>query len=117
MATAPLLTPVLASLATLAIAVALDLALAEPPARVHPVALFGSVVGRFDRSWSRPRLVGVAVAVGLPIGVAAFAGGIVAAASFALPAFSALPVSSPERSSSRPSASECCWRRPPRSSN
>lgn len=92
MATAPLLTPVLASLATLAIAVALDLALAEPPARVHPVALFGSVVGRFDRSWSRPRLVGVAVAVGLPIGVAAFAGGIVAAASFALPAFSALPV-------------------------
>jgi len=93
MATAPP-PPVLASLATLAIAVALDLALAEPPARVHPVALFGSVVGRFDRSWSRPRLVGVAVAVavGLPIGVAAFAGGIVAAASFALPAFSALPV-------------------------
>jgi len=63
------------------------------PPESTPVALFGSVVGRFDRSWSRPRLVGVAVAVGLPIGVAAFAGGIVAAASlrFFLP-FSALPV-------------------------
>ncbi|WP_049911128.1 CobD/CbiB family cobalamin biosynthesis protein [Halorubrum lipolyticum] len=73
--------PALAPLAALAIAVALDLALAEPPARVHPVALFGSIVGRFDRSWSHPRSVGVAVAVGLPLGAAAIAGGIVAVAA------------------------------------
>jgi adenosylcobinamide-phosphate synthase len=82
----------LALLAALAIAVALDLAIAEPPARVHPVALFGSVVGRFDRSWPRPRLVGVAVAVGLPLAAATFAGGMVAVVSVALPAFPALSV-------------------------
>lgn len=70
----------LAPLAALTIAVALDLALAEPPARVHPVALFGSIVGRFDRSWSRPRPVGVAVAVALPLAAAAVAGGVVAVA-------------------------------------
>ncbi|WP_435094605.1 CobD/CbiB family cobalamin biosynthesis protein [Halorubrum sp. N11] len=81
-----------APLAALAIAVALDLAVAEPPARIHPVALFGSVVGRFDRSWSRPRLVGVAVAVGLPVAAAAVAGGLVAVVSLALPASPALPV-------------------------
>jgi adenosylcobinamide-phosphate synthase len=75
----------IAPLAALAIAVALDLAIAEPPARVHPVALFGSVAGRFDRSWSRPRLVGVAVAVGLPIVAAAVAGGIVAVVVAAAP--------------------------------
>jgi adenosylcobinamide-phosphate synthase len=74
---APALAPALGPLAALTLALALDLTLAEPPARVHPVALFGSVVGRFDRSWSRPRLVGVAVAVGLPIGAAAVAGGLV----------------------------------------
>ena len=74
----------LAPLAALTIAVALDLAFGEPPARVHPVALFGSVAGRFDRPWSRPRPVGVAVAVVFPIGAAsAAAGSVVAAAVFA----------------------------------
>ncbi|WP_050033125.1 CobD/CbiB family cobalamin biosynthesis protein [Halorubrum halophilum] len=86
-----LLTAALAPLGALAIAVALDLALAEPPARVHPVALFGSVAGRFDRSWSRPRLVGVAVAVALPIGAAAVAVGVVAVAALVDP-FLAVPV-------------------------
>ncbi|WP_164932844.1 cobalamin biosynthesis protein, partial [Halorubrum amylolyticum] len=75
----------LAPLAALAIAVALDLALAEPPARTHPVALFGSVAARFDRSWSRPRLVGVAVAAGLPLAAAAVAGGVVAVAALGGP--------------------------------
>ena len=79
--------PALPALSALAIAVALDLAVAEPPARVHPVALFGSVVGRFDRPWSRPRSVGVAVAVGLPLVAAAIAGGIVAAVAVAGPPF------------------------------
>jgi len=79
------------ALAALAIAVALDLAVAEPPGRVHPVALFGSVVEPVDRSWSRPRPVGVAAAVGLPLAAAAVAGGVVAVASLALPAL-AVPV-------------------------
>ncbi len=63
--------------AALAIAVVLDLAVGEPPTRLHPVAWFGSLVEFVDRSWARPRLVGVAVAVGLPLGAAALAGGIV----------------------------------------
>ena len=67
------------ALAALAIAVALDLAIAEPPGRVHPVALFGSLAEPVDRSWSRPRPVGVAVAVGLPLLAAAVAGGVLAA--------------------------------------
>ncbi|WP_424014259.1 CobD/CbiB family cobalamin biosynthesis protein [Halorubrum xinjiangense] len=61
--------------APLLLAVALDLAFAEPPRRVHPVALFGSVVGTFDREWARPGLVGVAVAVALPLAAAAVCGG------------------------------------------
>ncbi|TKX80938.1 CobD/CbiB family cobalamin biosynthesis protein [Halorubrum sp. SD626R] len=73
--------PVAAPLAALAIAVALDLAVAEPPARVHPVALFGSVVGRVDREWARPGLVGGAAAVGLPLLAAAVAAGAVWAAA------------------------------------
>ena len=81
---APLPAPVLAALAAtaaLAVAVALDLAVAEPPGRVHPVALFGSVVDRVDRAWSRPRLVGVAAAVGLPLAAAALAGVVVTVAA------------------------------------
>ncbi|OYR41116.1 CobD/CbiB family cobalamin biosynthesis protein [Halorubrum sp. Ib24] len=69
------------ALAALAIAVALDLAAAEPPGRVHPVALFGSVVEPVDRSWSRPRPVGVAAAVGLPLLAAVVGGGAVWAAA------------------------------------
>ena len=64
----------------LAVAVALDLAVGEPPSRLHPVAWFGSIVGVFDRSWSQPRLVGVAIAIGLPIAAAGLAGGAVAVA-------------------------------------
>jgi len=77
--------PVVVPLAALALAVALDLAVAEPPARLHPVALFGSVVEPLDRSWSRPGLVGVAAAVGLPAVAAAIAGGAVWAAAAVAP--------------------------------
>ena len=80
-----------ALLGALAVAVALDLAFAEPPGRVHPVALFGSVVGAVDREWSRPRLVGVAAAVGLPLLAAAVGGGAAWVASVALPSL-AVPV-------------------------
>lgn len=73
--------PAVTLLAPLLLAVALDLAFAEPPRRVHPVALFGSVVGAFDREWARPGVVGVAVAVALPLAAAAVAGGGVALAA------------------------------------
>ncbi|UPV72870.1 adenosylcobinamide-phosphate synthase CbiB [Halorussus limi] len=54
-----------------AIALALDAAIAEPPRRLHPVALFGSLVAVFDREWSRPRIAGLAVAAALPLLAAA----------------------------------------------
>ena len=53
-----------------------DHLLGEPPARLHPVALFGRLVGPLDRSWRAPRLVGSAAAVGLPL----LAAGVVALA-------------------------------------
>ena len=68
---------VVALVAPVALAVALDLAVAEPPRRVHPVALFGRLVAPFDREWARPGLVGAAVAVALPLAAAAVAGGTV----------------------------------------
>ena len=76
-AIAALVAPSVTLLAPLLLAVALDLAFAEPPRRVHPVALFGSVVEPFDREWTRPGVVGVAVAAALPLTVAAVAGGAV----------------------------------------
>ncbi|SNR31270.1 adenosylcobinamide-phosphate synthase [Halorubrum ezzemoulense] len=74
---AALIAPAATLLAPVALALALDLAAAEPPHRAHPVALFGTLVGRFDREWGRPRLVGVAVAAGLPLAAAALCGGVV----------------------------------------
>jgi len=65
-----------AAAGAVAVALVLDAALAEPPTRIHPVARFGSLVGRFDREWPRPRLVGAAVAVALPL----FAAAVVVAA-------------------------------------
>lgn len=67
--------------AAVAVAAALDAAVAEPPASVHPVARFGRLVGAVDREWSNPRRVGVAAAVSLPLAFAAVAGGVVAAGS------------------------------------
>ncbi|ELZ54337.1 CobD/CbiB family cobalamin biosynthesis protein [Halorubrum distributum] len=67
--------PAATLLAPLFLAVALDLLVAEPPRRIHPVALFGRIVGPFDREWARPGLVGVVVAVALPLAAAAVAGG------------------------------------------
>ena len=69
--------PAATLIAPLLLAVALDLAVAEPPRRIHPVALFGSVVGPLDREWARPGLVGVAVAIVFPFAAAAVAGGAV----------------------------------------
>jgi len=54
-----------------ALAAALDLAVGEPPERLHPVAWFGRAVAPLDRAWERPRLVGSLAAVGLPLAGAA----------------------------------------------
>ena len=68
--------------AAVVLASALDAAVAEPPARIHPVALFGRLVAWVDRGgersggWASPRVVGVAAAVVLPV----LAAGVVAAA-------------------------------------
>jgi len=68
------------SLATGSVAVALllDVVVGEPPTKVHPVAWFGRLVDALDREWSRPRSVGVALALGLPTVVAAVTGVTVA---------------------------------------
>ncbi|WP_209485707.1 CobD/CbiB family cobalamin biosynthesis protein [Halorubrum alkaliphilum] len=71
-------TPAVPLLVALGVAVAVDTAVGEPPTRFHPVAWFGSVVGRVDREWSRPRVVGAAVAIGLPLAAAVAAGVAVA---------------------------------------
>ena len=52
----------------------LDVAVGEPPDRVHPVAWFGRVVGTLDRDWGRPRAVGVVLALSLPVIAAGLVG-------------------------------------------
>ncbi len=63
-------------------AAVLDALFAEPPGRVHPVALLGRVVARVDRRCDgnsrasdgvRPRVVGLLVAVAFPLGFASVA--------------------------------------------
>jgi len=48
-------------------AVSLDRVVGEPPARLHPVAWFGRLIGPLDRSWDAPRLVGAVGAFCLPL--------------------------------------------------
>jgi adenosylcobinamide-phosphate synthase len=66
----------LMAVTSIGLSLLLDLLFGEFPGRVHPVALFGRLVGWVDRPWSTPRLVGTVVAVVLPVGAAALAGGI-----------------------------------------
>ncbi|MCL7416317.1 MAG: adenosylcobinamide-phosphate synthase CbiB [Halalkalicoccus sp.] len=68
-------------LAALALAVGLELAFGEPPARVHPVAWFGRAVERVDREWTHPRAVGLAVALLLPALAAGAVAGVVSLAA------------------------------------
>lgn len=63
-----------------AVAFLLDLLVAETPERIHPVVLFGRLVGPFDRAWSHPRIVGSIVATGLPLLAAGLLGGLIALA-------------------------------------
>ncbi|MFC6731823.1 adenosylcobinamide-phosphate synthase CbiB [Haladaptatus sp. DYSN1] len=61
------------------LAFALDALFAEPPSRVHPVALFGRLVAPLDRAWPAPKLVGTAIATLLPLAAAAVAFASIAA--------------------------------------
>lgn len=63
------------------LSLALDALLEEFPGRIHPVALFGRVVARFDRSWSAPDAVGTLVAAVLPLTAATVGGGVTALAT------------------------------------
>lgn len=74
-----------AAAGAVALAFGLDAAVAEPPRRVHPVAWFGRAVAPFDREWSRPHVVGVAVAVALPLAAASVVGAAVLLAARADP--------------------------------
>jgi adenosylcobinamide-phosphate synthase len=67
--------------ATLAVGLAglLDRVVAEPPARLHPVALFGRLVAPTDRQWAAPRLAGALVALCLPLVAAGVVFGLVRA--------------------------------------
>jgi len=66
-------------------AMGLDRAVAEPPESVHPVALFGRLVGPLDRSWQQPRLVGAVAALALPAVAAALVAAAVGLAGEAAP--------------------------------
>ncbi|MEY7851321.1 adenosylcobinamide-phosphate synthase CbiB [Natrarchaeobius sp. A-rgal3] len=74
----------LTTLALLAFAFSLDLLVGEPRNAAHPVAWFGRLVGAVDRAWSadgrRQRLVGVGIALVLPLVPAGIAGTVVALA-------------------------------------
>ncbi|MFB6091037.1 MAG: CobD/CbiB family cobalamin biosynthesis protein [Halobellus sp.] len=77
--------PVTATVAV-ALAAGLDVAVGEPPGRVHPVALLGRVVERFDRGEDGiggaplgPPLLGALAALVLPLAFAGIAVGVVAA--------------------------------------
>ena len=59
-------------------ALLLDVAVGEPPNRLHPVARFGRTVP--DRAWRRPRVAGVLVALAWPLAAAGVVGGAVLAA-------------------------------------
>jgi adenosylcobinamide-phosphate synthase len=77
--------------ATIAIGLAavLDRLVAEPPARVHPVALFGRLVAVADRPLPAPTLAGGCVAFGLPVLASGAVFGLVRSAR-AWPALAAL---------------------------
>lgn len=66
--------------ASVGLSLVLDMLFEEFPDRIHPVALFGTVVSWADREWRRPTLAGTLVAAGLPCSVALLAGGTTALA-------------------------------------
>ena len=75
----------LAAPAAVALALVLDVLFAEPPGRVHPVALLGRLVAPLDREWKRPALAGALVAISVPLLAAGVAWGAVTAAGMVGP--------------------------------
>ena len=63
--------------AAVGVAAVLELAVGEPPTRLHPVAWLGRAVEPLDREWGRPTLVGVAGALVLPLLAASVVAGTV----------------------------------------
>ncbi len=82
------------AVATLALAIGLDLAIGEPSTRAHPVAWFGQFVDALDREWTESetgqRLAGVAIAIGAPLVPAGAAVGVVLLAGSIHPVFGAI---------------------------
>ena len=70
----------LTATAAVALGAGFDRLFAEPPTRVHPVVWFGKLVAPFDREWGSPKLVGLAVALGLPLLAAGVVASVVAGA-------------------------------------
>jgi len=66
-----------------AVTLALEAAVGEPPTRLHPVAWFGRAVAPFDREWAHPLAVGALVAVTLPLAAAGAVASVVALAAAA----------------------------------
>jgi adenosylcobinamide-phosphate synthase len=62
-------------------AFSLDALVAEPPGRVHPVAWLGRLIAPFDHDWQHPLLVGVFVAICVPLVSAAGIGAVVVIAN------------------------------------
>lgn len=56
-----------------ALALALDATVGEPPESIHPVALFGRMIAPVDREWPFSRAVGVSIALIAPLAVAGLA--------------------------------------------
>jgi len=79
-----------AAAGTVAVAFALEAAVAEPPARLHPVAWFGRTVAPFDRDWQHPLAVGALVAGVLPLAAAGAVAGVVALAGTGSPVAAAV---------------------------
>lgn len=76
---------------TVMLAMSLDWQVAEPPARVHPVALLGRVVTPLDREWTYPVIVGACIGAIVPLGGALVVAGTTHfAGSLATPAQAAV---------------------------
>jgi len=69
----------LAAAGAIALAAATDRAFGEPPSRLHPVAWLGRLVGGLDTRLPDTRLVGVGIAVGVPMGFGLALAGLVLA--------------------------------------
>lgn len=75
--------PALLVAGAIVLGAALDRTFGEFPGSIHPVALLGHTIEPFDRPWSRPRLVGLVIAIGIPLLAAGVAAGAVVVAGVA----------------------------------